>query len=253
MPWTSSEILLYQLPRAWDLPNPSHFCCKLETYLRMASVPYDLRIAYPFHGPKGKVPFIEDGKTRIGDTRAIIEHLKSRLGDPVDAWMTESQKTKAILLQRLLEEHLYWASMYERHATTRDNWNVTKRAICNGLPFAFKPIAAALHRRSIVRQLRGHGLGRLSRDQITGLANEDLDAVSLTLGRKSFMLGDRPASIDATAFGFLVNIFGCPIDSPIREHAVSLDNIVRYIDRMFETYFPELYSNYRQLKIGAAS
>ena len=95
----------------------------------------------------------------MDDSRAIIDHLKSRFGNPVDSWMTASEKSQAILLQRLLEEHLYWASMYERHAASRENWSVTKHAICTGLPYAFKPIAAALHRRSIVRELRGQGSG----------------------------------------------------------------------------------------------
>jgi hypothetical protein len=31
-------LRLYQLERTWGTPNLSHFCCKIETYLRMADI-----------------------------------------------------------------------------------------------------------------------------------------------------------------------------------------------------------------------
>ena len=33
-------IKLYQFKPAWGLPNPSPFCMKVETYLRMAGLSY---------------------------------------------------------------------------------------------------------------------------------------------------------------------------------------------------------------------
>jgi hypothetical protein len=35
-------IKLYQFNAAWGLPNPSPFCMKVETYLRMVSLPYEV-------------------------------------------------------------------------------------------------------------------------------------------------------------------------------------------------------------------
>ena len=32
-------IKLFQFPRMFDIPNVSPFCCKLETWLRIAQVP----------------------------------------------------------------------------------------------------------------------------------------------------------------------------------------------------------------------
>ena len=35
-------IKLYQFNPAWGLPNPSPFCMKVETYLRMVGLPYEV-------------------------------------------------------------------------------------------------------------------------------------------------------------------------------------------------------------------
>ena len=56
-------IKIHQFEPAFGLPNASPFCMKLETYLRMAGIPFalatpnmqDMRKA-----PKGKMPFIDD-------------------------------------------------------------------------------------------------------------------------------------------------------------------------------------------------
>lgn len=46
---------------------------KLETWLRIAGIPYEVvDTPDPRKGPKGKVPFIEDGGVRIGDSSLIV-------------------------------------------------------------------------------------------------------------------------------------------------------------------------------------
>ena len=37
----AEKVILHQPPAAWGLPNPSPFCAKLETYLRMAEIPFE--------------------------------------------------------------------------------------------------------------------------------------------------------------------------------------------------------------------
>jgi hypothetical protein len=55
-------IKLYQFKPALDLPNASPFCMKLEIYLRMANLPYEIVLnADSRKAPKGKLPYIEDG------------------------------------------------------------------------------------------------------------------------------------------------------------------------------------------------
>ena len=68
-------LKLYQLERTWGIPNLSHFCCKTETYLRMAGIEYEIVPALPLNAPKGKVPYIEEGGSLLGDSGFIVQYL----------------------------------------------------------------------------------------------------------------------------------------------------------------------------------
>jgi glutathione S-transferase len=69
-------ITLYQFAPVWGIPNLSQACVKVETYLRMVDLPYEVRSTVPMKGPKGKLPFIEDSGKKIADSRFIIEYLR---------------------------------------------------------------------------------------------------------------------------------------------------------------------------------
>ena len=101
-------VTLYQFPRAFGLPNPSPFCMKVETYLRMAQVPHTCRYGmYQLRAPKRKLPYIVDDDGRIvADSHFIIDHLKATRGDPLDATLTPAQRTQATAILRLLEDSL---------------------------------------------------------------------------------------------------------------------------------------------------
>ena len=85
-------IVLHQFPRAWGIPNPSQFCVKIETYLRLANLPYRSEAAIPSQAPLGKLPFILDDGKNICDSRLIVEYLKTTYGDPLDNWLSPEQK-----------------------------------------------------------------------------------------------------------------------------------------------------------------
>lgn len=68
----------------------------------------------------------------------------------------------------------------------------------------------------------------------------DIDALSACLGEKKYFLGDQPTTLDATAFGFLINTLRCPIESPLKEHGLSKNNLKNYVDRIRAEYYPEL-------------
>src|SRR5258706_12095462 len=106
-------IMLFQLPRRFGIPNLSPFCCKLETWLRIVRVPYEIiETPDPRKGPKRKLPFIEDSGVRIADTSIIIDHLKRTRDVDPDARLDAPQRATAPLVQRTLEEHYAFVVAY---------------------------------------------------------------------------------------------------------------------------------------------
>lgn len=234
-------IKLYQFARTWGIPNLSHFCAKTETYLRLAKLEYEAVPTLPLFAPRGKLPYIEDQGRKIADSRHIVRYLQSNYGDNLDVHLSAYDKSLARAFQRLLEEHLFWATMYTRWtAFSPTNWQTNKGAIFNVLPPVARDLAASLYRLRINGQMQGHGIRRSTAEEVFNLGREDLDALSDFLGSKPYFMGDRPTSLDASAFGILVNTLGCPIESPIKDHALSKSNLGNYCARMQQEYYPEL-------------
>ena len=70
-------IKLYQFSPAFGLPNPSSFCLKLETYLRMTELPFEVATTDGLDdAPKGKMPYIRDGDRLMADSNLIIDYLE---------------------------------------------------------------------------------------------------------------------------------------------------------------------------------
>src|SRR5262245_22642750 len=78
-------VTLVQFPAVWGR-NVSPFSLKLRTWLKLASIPYEVRPSLALHkAPKGKLPYILDGGTPLGDSSLIIRHLKRSRGIDPDA------------------------------------------------------------------------------------------------------------------------------------------------------------------------
>lgn len=230
-------IKLYQFPPAFGLPNMSPFCMKVETYLRMAGLPYECpRGASHMKAPKGKLPYIEDNGKLVADSTSIIEYLKQVYGDPLDSHLAAQERAVALAFQRLLEENLYWSVLYSRWIDER-GFALLKREIFNRLPVPLRWILPRLAQRGLARELHGHGMGRHSRDEIYAIGCRDLTALADFLGAKQYFLGDRPTSFDAGAYAFLAGLIWVPVESPVKEHARRYPQLAAYCGRMKARYY----------------
>ena len=232
-------LKLYQFERTWGIPNLSPFCCKIETYLRFARIDHEIQAALPTRAPKGKLPYIIDNDTELADSRFIVLHLKSAHRD-LDHELTDQDQAIAIAMLRLIEEHLFWIALYSRWQYTDENWQINKAAIFSALPPIIRDIGANLTRRKIQQQIYGHGTGRHQPDEIFTLGKQDIDTLATLLGDKKYFFGTQPTTLDASAFGLLINIIGCPIESPLKEYGLSKDNLIDYVDRIMGEYYQDL-------------
>jgi len=231
-------IRLFQFAPAFGLPNASPFCMKMETYLRMAALPFELvNSGDVMKAPKHKLPYIDDGGTVVADTTFIIEYLKGRYGDPLDAALSPAERAVATAFQRLIEEDLYWAVVQTRWAEP-GGWAKTREAFFGSMPAPLRWFVPALARRGLLSEMRGHGMGRHSASEIHAIGCRDVTAIADFLADKPFMLGEQPTSLDATAHAFLANVLWAPVDSPIQRLARSRPTLQAYCERMKARYFP---------------
>lgn len=228
---------LIQFPSLWGLPNGSPFCMKVETYLRMTKLPYKIEVhADPRGAPKGKFPYLVDEGKVICDSSAIIEYLKQKYGDTLDANLTPMQKVQALALQRLMEEHLYWTMLYARWID-ESNWPATKKDFFGKAPFIMRDILATVIRRHMKRELYDQGIGRHTQEEIYKLGIDDLKALNAILSQQEFLLGAEPTSSDAIAYAFIANVIVPPVVSPLKDYVKSQKCFIEYCDRMKARFY----------------
>ncbi|VDO58443.1 unnamed protein product, partial [Haemonchus placei] len=71
--WKSDTVYLYQFPRPKTIPNLSPYCLKVETFLKVNKIPYEVSMGRSRYG---LLPFIELNGEHIADSEIIIDRLK---------------------------------------------------------------------------------------------------------------------------------------------------------------------------------
>jgi len=234
-------VKLFQFPRMLGVPNLSPFCCKLETWLRIAGIPYELEIVTdPRKGPRGKLPFIEDEGVRIADSTIIVDHLKRSRGVDPDAGLSPSQRAIALLVQRTLEEHYAFVLAYTH--LVREEGQRHTQARFDAVPAIVRPLVSRIVQGKVEKILWFQGLTRNSHEEIVEAALRDWRAVLAMMGDGPFYFGAMPSSVDAVVFGALASSILTPIETPIRDYLRSQPGVVDYAERMRARFFPELTS-----------
>lgn len=232
-------IKLFQFEPAFGLPNASPFCMKVETYLRMAGLPFEIApssLADFKNAPKGKMPYIQDQGQYLADSSFIVEHLKKRYGNALDDWLGTEQAAVALAFQRMMEENLYWVAVYIRWVEPA-GWALTQQAFFGKLPVPVKWLLPPLARRGMLKQLHGHGMGRHSQQEVYAIGRRDITALAEFLGDKAYFMGAQPCSLDAVAYAFLANLIWPPVESTLKQHALQYPQLPAYCERMRQRYY----------------
>ena len=87
----------YQFERKWGIPNLSPFCCKTETYLRMANIEYEIKVTLPSEAPKGKLPY-----SKIVMKSWRIPVLSYCTLKDLDTGLNPAELALSVAMQRLL-------------------------------------------------------------------------------------------------------------------------------------------------------
>lgn len=232
-------IVLHQFARGPGVPNASPFCMKVEVWLKLAGLEYEVKAELaPNTAPLGKLPYIEDGERVIPDSSTIIEELAKAHGVDLDAGLAAQQKAAAHAFRKMLEEHTYWGMIYARWIDP-EYWPAFREAFFGKLPPGVRGAVAAMVRRKLRRDLHGQGLGRHARDEIYRRTELDVDALSSYLGANPYFMGERPTRVDATVYAFLANMWEIALETPLKAMVGKHRNLVAYCERMKRRCFGE--------------
>lgn len=224
---------------AFGLPDPSPFAMKGEMLLKLAGVDYRTEAGDVRKAPKGKFPVLIDGDTTVPDSTFIRFHLEDRHGIDFDKGLSARERGIAWSVEKMLEDSLYFAVMYERWAID-ENFDRGPRTYFDVIPAPLRGILVRVIRRQVNRNMWGQGMSRHSRADICRLAGRMLTSVSDVMDDNKYLMGSRACGADATVFSFLASCL-CPIfDSEVLTHARSHKNLVDYNQRMMAEFYPDL-------------
>ena len=232
-------ITLYTFGPMLELPDVSPFVVKAELLLKMAGLPYRTERADLRKAPKGKLPYIDDEGTVVADSTLIRWHLEARHGIDFDRVLPARDRALAWSVQKMLEEHLYWALV---HARWMDDANFARgpARFFDDAPALIRPAIRATVRRKVKAALRAQGFGRHARPEIEALGIRSIQALAGVLGGTPYLFGAEPCGADAMAFAFVSGALCPAFDTPLRDAAEACPNLVAYEQRLRGRYYPDL-------------
>jgi len=231
-------ITLYTFGPAFGLPDPSPFCMKSLAHLQMTGLPFETAVCDPRKAPKGKGPWMDDGGSVVPDSTFIRWHLEERHGVDFDGALSEEQKATAWAFEKMCEDHLYWALVYERWMLD-ENFQKGPRFFFEEVPGLLRPLVIRMVRGGLEKALHGQGFGRHSYAELQRLAIRDLEAISVFLGDKPFLMGDAPCGADAAVHAMVSGLLCELFQTPVQAAAAMLANLVRYRDRGLAAWYPD--------------
>lgn len=228
---------LFLPPRAWGLPNPSPFCVKLETAIRMLGVPYTARTGNPVQAPRGKLPYARLDGEWLADSQVILDALAAR-GHGLDGWLRDGDRARAHLLRRTLEEATYFLTLHQRWLVPA-HYAVVHPVFFGGLG----PVGHAVGwyvRRRIAAATHAQGVARYTDAERDAMAVADFDAIAAQLGDAPFLFGDRPCTADAALYGFACQWLWAPFDGALQRRARAHARFVGWSEAVRDRYWTEI-------------
>jgi glutathione S-transferase len=231
-------ITLHRFGPFLGAPDSSPFVIKAMMLLKLAGLPFNSERGNPLKAPRKLLPYIEDDGVTVADSALIRRHIELKYGVDFDATLTTEQKAVAWAVERMCEDHLYFA-MLEARWFDRKAFRKGVGKMFTIVPLPIRPLAKVMLRRANAARLYGHGLGRHTKPDIAMLATRDIDTLAAILGDRPYLMGDTPCGGDASVFGIVTSILTPPLDNALRAAMSKHANLVAYRDRVTCKFFPE--------------
>uniref|UniRef100_A0AC35FYG6 Failed axon connections protein n=1 Tax=Panagrolaimus sp. PS1159 TaxID=55785 RepID=A0AC35FYG6_9BILA len=240
--WEKDVVYLVQIPRAGAIPSVSPYCMKLETWLRMANVPYrNVSNEFSHVSHKGQIPFVELNGRQYADSNHIITDLTKTFNVQLDNHLSEKEWANMQAYHCLVENSILWVNFYYR--AINNNYLATNDGIMAHFTgfkkFWFKNVIMGQRKRALKKKCDAFGIGRDTPYEVEMVGKKWLTALSIFLDDKKFLMGDLPTTVDATAFATLCQFYYLPVNADLKNLIEEKRNLIDYIRNMREEYWPD--------------
>lgn len=225
-------ITLYSYPELFGLEDNNPYGLKIFAFLTMNRLTFEHRhVLDTSAAPRGQLPYLDDDGEIIGDSDAIIAHLKQRYKLPLDDAFSAENECTDLLLRRTLDD-LYWVMSYSRWRDDR-YWPSFRDALLAQHPQLTADVLDTARRYNFERY-RYQGIGRYEPEAAYARGLADLRAISHLLGEGPFIFGAEPSSPDAGLYGFIASIYFYEIDTPLKRYVLTQENLMNHCEAMRE-------------------
>ena len=219
-------ITLYSYPELFGVADNNGYGLKVFAFMRLAGVAFvHEHIFDASAAPRGQLPYIVDDGETIGDSEAIIAHLKRKYALAIDAGLDAARRDRDLLVTRLLDD-LYWVMSYSRwkddaywpafrDALLREHSSLSEAGLLKAREFNFQ-------------RYHFQGIGRYAPEAAYARGLADLNVLARLVPDGGYVHGPKPTSIDAGIYGFIANIYFYDIDTPLKQFVAARKNLVRH-------------------------
>jgi len=240
-------VYLYCTPRSPVIPSLDPYCLKVESWLRVADVKYEMvEHNMKLRSRKGQLPFVEVNGEEIADSTVIIRELSRRNAADLDEKLTSQQRGVASCASAMLENHFSWVIKAWRSKNPEQMLQAYKMDLqqITGKTWP-KPLLNFLYKRQAKKNFKAvlsQGLGVHSAEEIDVFGQGDLHALTELLGEQQYFFGDSPSTLDIVAFANLAQLMymdketKCPLRNWLTENCPKL---VEFCQRFKNKVFPD--------------
>lgn len=233
-------LKLFATPRYEGLLGGiSPFVYKLETWIRLAGIPYEIVQRCPTQlmadAPQGTMPYVELNGEIMGNSDLIIERLKELYNDPLnDTRLTPAQHAQGHLIQTLCEYEILCIIAHDRWVN--GDHKTFGQFILAAVPEEGREGAIKEFRKYVVQRTKDFIIGRYESEVIWKMFRRDLEVLTECLGDGPWLFGDKPSTYDTAMFGQIASTVHFPLPNPGVLISREYRKLVEYCDMAREAF-----------------
>uniref|UniRef100_A0A0K0DK85 Thioredoxin-like_fold domain-containing protein n=1 Tax=Angiostrongylus cantonensis TaxID=6313 RepID=A0A0K0DK85_ANGCA len=234
--WKSDTVYLYQFPRSPVMPNVSPFCLKVETFLRVNDIKYEVIGGFRQRSSRGLLPFIELNGNQIADSQVIIWELQRHFKIKDD--LTDVERGTARALERMVDVSTFYCLLEDKCVLNGPAF-VNRSVSGVPLPTFVTNFLGKRFSETIRKRVNGV-LGRISREELKDLLRRDIQAIDDVLQDKKFLFGPKMTVTDCAVFAQLATTFFLPYRQLVTDFLEDdFPRVRHYVERIRNHYYPE--------------